>query len=467
MGDIVPIALGVRSNRSRYGHEGDARLINCYVEVIGEEGKTPTPVYAIDGLKSWATTSAANVRAMLALPTTLYAVVGRSIVAYDTTGNETVIGGIIGDGLVTMARNRAASTQVGICADGIFKIAVGNAVVSVTDADLPPANSVTHFDGYFVLTIDDGRFFVTALNDGTSIDGLDFAKAEANPDGLVRGAVRNRDLVLFGTKSTEFWSNTGGEDFPFTRTTSVDRGCLAPGSVADLDQTLAFVADDGTVRRLDGYNATRISTHDLERLIDKDPNKEDITGFAWQRNGHSFYCISGTDWTRTYDATTGLWHERESYRLGRWRCSAYALFNGKHLFGDYQAAAIYEGDPDTKSEAGSPIVMTIQTPQVHAYPYKLRFNRVFADVIPGVGLNTTDPHNDDPKLILDYSEDGGHNWSSERHLTVGMIGQSKVRAYARRLGLSKEDGRILRLRMSADVVKGITGLSIDVDKVAA
>ncbi len=122
--------------------------------------------------------------------------------------------------------------------------------------------------------------------------------------------------------------------------------------------------------------------------------------------------------------------------------------------------------PKPSITVGDPIVATIQTPQVHAYPHKLRFNALYVDAIPGVGLNTTDPHNDDPKIILDYSEDGGHTWSAERQISVGTLGQRKKRVVARRLGMSKEDGRTFRLRMSADVVKGVTGLAVDIDKVA-
>lgn len=461
---IIPLALGNRSNRSRHGHEGGSGLINCYAEDIGGEGKSQYAIYPHDGATQWGTVTGDGVRAMQALETSLYVVAGRTINRVDTAGNATAIGGIIGDGLVTMARNRATATQVGICADGIFKIATASGVVDVTDADLPPSNSVCNLDGYFVLTIPDGRIFITALEDGTSIDALDFAKAEASPDGLVRGFVRNRDLILFGTNSLEAWQNTGNADFPFERVTSTDVGCLSGASVAKIDQTLAWVAHDGTVRILNGYDAQPISTFEIERLIDDEADKASIEGFSWQRRGHTFYQINGTNWSRVFDLKTGRWHDRKSYGLSRHRYSTYVQFNGRHLFGDYASGILYEPSATTYSENGAPIVMEIELPPTHAYPSRLTHHAVYVDVIPGAGLNTTDEHNRDPKLMLDYSSDGGATYGAERQMSIGVQGATRTRVVARRLGQSNEDGRKYRFKVSAEVVRGVMAASLNAEK---
>ncbi|MEQ8822752.1 MAG: hypothetical protein RIC14_00080 [Filomicrobium sp.] len=465
---IVPISLGMRSNRSRHGHEGGSGFVNCYAENIGEEGKSQYAVYACDGLDSYATVTGSGVRAMQGVEGEgLYVAAGRTINHIDPAGNAVPIGGIISDGLVSMARNRAATAQVGICSDGIFKIAQGTAIASVTDPDLPPANSVCGMDGYFILTTPDGRYFITEINDGFSIDGLDFANAEANPDGLVRGFVRNRDLCLFGNRSTEFHQNTGGSDFPFTRTTSTDVGCLSGASVATVDQTVAWVAHDGTVRLLNGYQGQIISTHEVERLIDGDPNKDSIVGFSWARRGHVFYTLNGTNWTKTFDVGTNRWHDRESDGSSRWRIGSQHNFGGQDIFGDIETGELFTMNPDTYSEGGNPIIMQIETPPVTSFPHRMIHNELMIDVIPGVGLNTTDEHNRDPKIILDYTEDGGATWSTERHISVGVQGQVKRRVRARRLGLAREDGRAYRLTMSAEVVRGVMAMAVDAERLAA
>ena len=55
---IIPVSLGQRSNPGRDGQDGAARLINCYAEEMGQEGKIPWPVYASDGLVDFVTLAA-------------------------------------------------------------------------------------------------------------------------------------------------------------------------------------------------------------------------------------------------------------------------------------------------------------------------------------------------------------------------------------------------------------------------
>lgn len=468
---FVPINLAVRSNPSRHGHEGAARLINCYAEEIGEDGKAPWAVYPIDGFTQWGTVAnGGDIRALLSLDSTLLVVSGRLVARFDTTGAGLVIGGIPSDGLVTMARNRRQpSPQVGIVCDGYYGIVENNTLTEVNDPDLPPPTSVAAMDGYFVLFAADGRFFITAVDQGATIDPLDFATAESDPDGGVRVAVRNRDLVLFGVRTTEFWQNTGAAGFPFARTTTAGLGCLAAGSVAEIEQTLAWIAHDGTVRALDGYQGTRISTHAVERSIASEAQPELIRSYAWQDRGHSLYTITGaTGWTRTYDFATQRWHERKSNTLDRWRISAYARFDDKHIIGDYAAGTLYEMRNGLEDEAGQPIIMEMRTPPVHAFPHRLRFNSLFADVIPGVGLNSTSPELLNPAIMVDYSDDGGNHFGGQRALAVGAQGDRLRRVVTRRLGATRHgNGRTFRLSMSASVIRGMFGLSADVDKLAA
>src|SRR5690606_21275314 len=108
---IIPLEIGTQSNPGRYGQDGNARLINCYPEEIGKEGKHPVPVYASAGLGDFATLlHGAGVRAMLDVDGYMYTVAGRSIYRVSQVGAVLRIGGLGVDGHVTMARNRRAPT---------------------------------------------------------------------------------------------------------------------------------------------------------------------------------------------------------------------------------------------------------------------------------------------------------------------------------------------------------------------
>lgn len=477
MADPIPLELGTRSNKGRFGFEGSARLINCYAEEIGPEGKIPYPLYAIAGLTDFATLSGGGIRAMLTLNNEIYAVAGRVLNRIDSGGGVTTLGGVASDGVVTMARNRRAAPQIAITCDGVNQIVSAGVLSLISDADLPAANSVTHLDGYFVWLLSDGRMYASAIDDGTSIDALDFATAEANPDGGVRIYTRGRDLVVFGSKSVEFWSiDSGATNFPFSRVTSRDTGCLAAGSVATVTTRqgtdgVCFVStnSDGAyagVRMLLGYDAQVIGTPQVDDLILGETHPENILATSWHDGTHSFYALSGTNWTWVYDATTGLPHERKSYGLDRWRASVVTTLGGSLIAGDYALAKLYTMSQSAYSEAGNPIQMVVQPPPVSAYPHPLKFDALYLDVIPGTGDNTSGDELD-PVVGIAYSEDGGATWSNERVHAVGRQGERRTRVKTTRLGASGEDGRTFRFSMSANVAKGLTGASVMVKKLRA
>ena len=473
-GRPITISLGTQSNPGRYGADGSARLINMYAEKIGGEGKIQWPLYAVDGLREFANLVGAvgsGVRAMLALDdSTLLVVAGQLLyqVSFDGSSIEVAtVGGVTETGPVTMARNRAANPMVAIVVSGAYYIWQNGVLTAISDVDLPAANSVAHLDGYFIFGISDGRMFASGIDDD-DVTAIDFARAEANPDGLVRVAVRGRDLCAFGAKTTEFWRNTGEETFPLSRGEVIDVGLLSTTSVATIEQTLAFVAHDGTVRMLNGYAAQRISTHAVERSIADDPDPDMIDAVAWEDRGHSFYAVSGTGYTWVFDALTGLWHERQSYGLARWQCSSYAKFAGRHIFGHYEDPKLFEASTHYYDEAGSPLVCTVIPPAINIWPYALRLDAVHVDPVPGVGLAPTNPDQDSaPELMLETSRDGGVTFGAERRAEIGGLGQRLKRVVLRRFGMFGEDGVVLKLSVSAAVVRGLTGLAVQLTKLRA
>jgi hypothetical protein len=349
MAQLVPLALGTTSKRSRYGQEGDARHLNVYVEQIGEEGKTPWVIYADDPVVSFATlVNGSDIRAMLPVGSTLYVVSGRNVYAVDGSGTAQLLGTIATDGHVTMASNRRQpNPQIAIVCGGLYYLITNNNLQLVSDEHLPPPLMVFERDGYFIFPVLDGRVFFSGINDGANIDGLDFFSAESRSDQNVTGATRGSDNIIFGRQSMEFWPNTGDADSVFTRQQSVNIGCYAAGSVAEITavingatvDSIAWAATDEQgaylgVMLLNGYAGQKISNEDCDRDIQNDPSPQNIRAYSWSDKGHVFYEISGTGYTWIYDTTKGTWHEGRSYGLERRRFSCYARFAGKHIFGD-------------------------------------------------------------------------------------------------------------------------------------
>ncbi len=478
---LVPIALASSSNRTRFRQEGNARLLNCYVEQIGEEGKHPWVIYADDGVVPFATLlNGDDIRASLPVGSTLYVVSGRNVYATDLSGTGTLLGSIATDGLVTMAANRKQpNPQIGIVCGGLYYVIENNNLTQVNDPDLPPPLMLFERDGYFIFPIRDGRFYYSGINDALSIDGLDFASAESRADPNVTGATRGTDNVIFGTQTMEFFANTGDADAPFQRHQSMNIGCYSAGSVSEITavingstvDSIIWAATDeqgayNGVMLLNGYAGMKISTHAVDRAIQNEPLPQNIRAYSWSDKGHVFYEISGTTWTFIYDTVNGTvngtWHDGESYGFSRRRFSTYARYASKHIFGDFETNRLYAKNEVIGTEAGEPLVCVVQTPPVHATPFKLQFHTLYVDVIVDDNAAWSGPN---PVLMVDYSDDGAVTWKTQRLIDVGPQGQRTRRVKTARLGSARS--RTFRFSWNDPRIKGIGNAQADVEQLVA
>ena len=80
-----------------------------------------------------------------------------------------------------------------------------------------------------------------------------------------------------------------------------------------------FVADDYSVRQINGYDSTKISSPDLDRLIEAVTDKNTIQVSVYITQGHPFVVVQSQTWTWEYDVNLQVWHERQSYNMPRWR----------------------------------------------------------------------------------------------------------------------------------------------------
>lgn len=483
MGEPIPISLGTGSNKGRYGQEGVAEFVNCYIEQLGEGGKVQYPIYAINGKSSFSTlTSGGSVRAMLALENALLALAGRILFRTDTAGgNVTAIGGIPSDGFVTMARNRQSpNPQVVIVCDGAWFVYQNGTLSTGSDSDLPPPICVVEHNGYFVFPIADGRWFISGV-DSTDIDGLDFTSANASADQNVMAGTRGRELVIFGRQSMQFYVDGAAGDFPFSLVQTASLGCYAAGSVSKIilqpgqgtaADSLIWASTDhkggyNGVRVMSGYSGDKISTPEIDKLLTEEADPNAIRSFAWTENGHSFYCINGSNWSRCWDGTTGKWHTLKSYGLDRWRFSCHAQVGQTHVFGHYNSNTLLQSDPDVFTEDGDPIVAQIVTPPVHMFPSAFRVNTFYLDALTGVGTVGGDSQDDAPEFILDYSDDGGATFGGARQVNLGAAAQRYVSIDERGFGRFGPNGVSFRMTFSAAVAKGVMQAAIDAQRLKA
>ena len=436
------------------------RTVNWYPE-IDKDGRYVTALRCTPGLKLFKDLGTNKpVIGLHEANGELFAISDNKLFKID--GSVTEIGSLVIDNDYIVMADNGLQLFIPCGAQGyIYTFATGK-LEQITDSDFTGTNSVTFMDGYFIFTRGGGQFAISKLYDGLTYDALDFATAESNPDDLVAVMANRSDLWLFGKETIEVWYNSGDVNFPFTRNAggTINIGCAARNSVAKINNIIFWLGSgkegEGAVWAvLGGYTPERISTIGLEEKIRGYSNISDAIAYTYQESGHYFYVLTFPTERKTwvYDVTTGLWHERESYKHGRHRSNCYAYFNRKHIVGDYSNGKLYYLDLDTYTDDGDPIVRERIAKNIHAD--EDYFSLVKLEILFSRGFGLTTGQGSDPQAMLDYSDDNGYTWSNERWVPIGKIGEYNRRAIWRKLGVSRN--RMFRVRVSDPVKSDIIG----------
>ena len=469
----IPFTGGAYTGRSTNANAQQCINLFPVVDKIG--AKDEVVLYGTPGTKLFSTLVAGedySVRCMHVLGNYLYAVYGSTVYKVIANGTVTDLGDIsTSTGAVFMADN---GTEI-IIVDGTdsgYLITAG-ALAVIADTDFPVATSVTFQDGYFIITSENGTYYISALYDGTSWDALDFASAEAAPDDALRVISNSNDLWIFGDKTVEVFYDSGNASFPFTRISGavIDIGLAAVDSALKIDGTLYWLSTNGKVVRNYGYQIQTISTSHIEYQISAYDTITDAKAFTYTIAGHVFYVLifPSADQTWIYDITTGFWHEWQSYSTldilipwGRGRPNACVTFDKKQIVGDYQYGRLYELDMETYTDNLNEI-RRIRTSQVtNKERLSIIWHRLEIDFETGVGLDVGVIPGEDPKAMLQWSDDGGYTWSNEHWADFGKIGKYETRVVWRRMGKSRN--RVLKLQISDPVKITILGAYAELEE---
>lgn len=437
--------------------ESGGRLINCYAEALSAGASAQAVIRRAPGLNAFADTGFENYRGGIFVAPYVYAAMADKVVRVDALGNSALIEGLPGDQPVDFARNNVVPVPdtVAVSEDGAFIVTV-TSVSELSDPDLPPPNSVCAVDGYFFFTISDGRCFASNLN-STAINGLNFTKAESNPDGLLRGVGFQSQLYLCGTASIEVWSNTAEPvGFPFSRATVIPRGIIGRQAITGFEdgfsKQIMFVGDDCQVYALQGYTPSKISTSDLDRLIQRDANKSAIECWSYTQDGKPCLAVSGSTWTWVYDLQTSKWHERKSYNSLLWRASKSIYAFGKWLVGDRSSTRLLEIDGTAYQEVDRPLVVEIESGVVSAFPNRYATLRADFKFVNGTGVVTgAVPTQTDPTCLISWADDGGDAFKVPLVRELGKQGKTAKLVSITRCGTCSPSGKRFKILVSDPV----------------
>lgn len=443
---MPPIPFGAQSYQHTSRPLSAQRMVNAYLESAPPAAKTAAAVVCCFGIKDYLTIGTGPMRGGLKVNQTIYVVSGAKLYRISPSGTVTELGSVPGSGPVFMDSD---GSQVLITVNGPSYLYDGATVTPMADPDFPGAEWTTFLDGYAIIGPGDGRVYVnhTAF-DFSAWDALDFASAEASPDDVVVGITDHREVFLFGRDSTEVWYDSGDAAYPLTRTASgyMEIGTTSKYGPAKIDNSIFFPATDGTIRRVNGYTPVRISTTAIEQAITKFKPQECV-GQAWIENGHSMYGLTYEEGTFVYDISTQLWHERQSYLQSNWRAAFVLRGENVTLVGDRLSNRLGILDASTFAEWDQTLVSSVTAPSIAQGTDYLQHSSL--DLIFDNGVGTSTGQGFDPKVMLDWSDDGGRTFGVELWRSLGKSGEFNRIARWNRLGQSID--RVYRYTVSDPV----------------
>ena len=466
----IPLDFGVTSDPGRHGYDAGCMHWNCYVEPVKGSAKMPAPLHAADGFTLFSTLSDGGAcRGMQHVGQFIYGVFGYVLKKVDQNGGETTIGGIPGTGPVIMAHNdKPGGRQIVISVDGTKYLIEADVLSEITDADILPTVSVAFLNQRIIYVCADGTIQPSAVDEATDVSSLDSVSAEAKPDGIVGAVEHLQELWVFGETHIQVFTDTGASTAPLrpNRASAIPKGCMNQFTIASIDADLFWVGNDGVVYVASGYNFQRVSDYGVESSIRTTTDKSTMRATAFNFGGHSFYILSGPDWTWQYNRSTQAWDRRFSYGLDRWRADQAIQFTGsgesagKVVLGDYDLGKLYVLSRTAYDEAGTDMVWRARTAPMNAYPNRISVDELHLDFVMGVGLNSTATEERTPQVGVRWSDDGGNSWSRQLIHSLGTRGDRRGSVRFFGLGTTGESGRIWEVECSSPVVRTLMNAAI-------
>lgn len=360
-----------------------------------QEGtRTPTMLKTPPGLKPFVQAGTGVVRGTYNCEGRLFAVIGTTLYRISNTGVAISLGTIPGVGRVVMAHNQITGGNQLLVVNGSSGYVwdtVTEVFQRITDPGYPGAINAVFIDGYLIQIEPARRFaFHSDLADAMEYNTLDRFTSEVSPDLLVSMAVSNNELLLFSETTTEFFENTGATQQPFrSKRITLQRGCAGRYTVAQMDNTVLWLGNDGKFYILEGYTPRRISTRAIEQGI-RGLNWSQAFATVWEDSGHTVcYWTFPDGRTWGWDASTGQWHRRESYGLTRWRTNTMTFWNQQWIAGDFQAGRLWQLDWDYLLEGDTEIISERISQVLHDNQSRMLVPRV--ELLFGMGQPETVP----------------------------------------------------------------------------
>lgn len=453
------------------------RLLNCFAELApqtnlvndSKQKAPPTILRRAPGITAFSRAAGAA-RGAWMMGGIEYVVIGATLYTLSAGGALASVGtGILGAGLVRMTDNTQCLVILASSGQAYsYTVTAGLAVLALPAA----AVDCSFIDSYIIFLQANGRGFFN--DDGQTVSGtgpITFVNGNVFPrefgtDAFVGMVICNRNIYMLGERTSEVFVDNGsassvGTPFTDAPNSFMQIGMLPGAQYSAVVQNNApyWLANDRTIRYLNGITPVRASNHGIESIL----ATLDVTGcygFPYSLGGHLFiaWTFPAPTAARTLvlDVTTGEWHEMASFGLSYWRPLCCHNAFGKYLVGDSQGSGVGYLDFTSLTEWGT--VRTSRWTHQVVYQENNRLSHRRLELVLGGGFAplTGAAQDVNPKLTLFVSDDGGVTFRAFPDRSLGTVGQYLNRIAWFNLGLSRQ--RVYQFELSANAASWVTDL---------
>lgn len=413
----------------------------------------------VPGMTLLGSCGAAPIRGLHDVEGQLFAVAGDQLYSVSGAGVTKALGTITGVGRVSMSHNfQANGYQLVIAAgtDGFVYDTYAGTLMPITSDGWRGSMCTNFIDSYITQLAPGGKYWYhSMLADATTYQTTDEYQAEAAPASIVSMITNHEELWVLTTRTIQIFIDVGQADNAFApqQGTLIEVGCAGTNTVAQLDNTIIWLGNDGIVYMAAGYMPVRVSTYSVEQEIAK-CNMAQAFCFTWIDRGHKVYYLSFPDGkTWGFDVTTKLWHRRASYGADNWRAGALVPWQGKYVAGDLYNGNLYVLDWNNFTENGAELVAMRRTPYVHENQNRLTMAEL--ELYMDTGYQVL---NGDEKVWLRYSDDAGKTWSPGKSRMLYYTWQQRGRVRFLRLGRFRD--RVFEISVSSPVKRDLIAANV-------
>lgn len=426
----VPLIVIGGTNQNRSVQANNALTKNWYPEIT-IPGRNKAVLLPWPGNKTFGTSPKTTDRGLHVFLDTLYQVSGDTLYSIDSSGTYTAIGAIAGNGRCIFSNSTVGVLNEMVITTDTYVYVYDGTTLSYQSSI--QASAATYLNSKTVYDAGSNVFKVTGASGATDIQSS--GVAESSSDLLLRPYAFGQFVYMCGSETIEPFYDDGVSDPPFVRMSGgiMQKGVQSIHSIANTDQFLYLLGDDFNVYQISQTSYTPVSPPAIVSQISQ-LDTANATAFTITLDGQDFYVLNFgvNELTYVYSEQTREWFNLSSgVKNGRFRASSYVYVYGKHIAADYSTGNTFEIDFDTYSDLGNTFQRSRQLPQFNSSLMGTPGKRLLMDkakFILQTGVGLASGQGLEPKIMVQYSKDGGATWSTERWLKMGRMGQYFIKS---------------------------------------